>query len=680
MASKRKRKALDRGDAVGLRDILSKLDKVAKGIPLAAFGQTPLWDEPMKAVVAASGRTMTAGIHDLDFFSRVRTPETGSDWRIVSRDDGAMKDPWIAAGELSAFFGAEVWPSRQRLTEAGVRLEQLMPKSGACRESALSRATAGWGWRGIVREVPDPSVIRDIHARHAAQPFLDLLRWGFRETRRRLVQAESRKEAGRLGRRIADTIKRFASAGGHAPLTAMLEELLRLMYRSLLGDCPDTLSFENAREFFRFNVRTAARPRFGVVESFLNPLWGDAARAAYDAAIANSGMVTLAETGGGALPFDVYHPCKGRGVLFLRSNRLVVGFTHSVTIRLDRPVETVGDLARILEDRLGSDLSLVGKAVVLPAMIGGECVMVLTETGSAYIPRTHRWLDAMRKAGIRLRKLHPLLRIRLETWSSLKACDLVFDLPEHLAQAFGKPRIDGKEFARRWRTAVRNQKRLIAKLARIQGPCELVSFLGAEKHELWFRKLEQCTKANARLIEIQRRVDRLRQEALSLRGREDEVRAEIKMLERERGTLNRSTIRPLKRRLEGNCGKVSVAECKKIRAEYEKAARRGKALLLSLESKQSERRDLQAKRKKLGGQMRAIERGKAATAARRLLHSVNMAAARERLKLARNAILAVEGLERANLRPAAWWMLAADPSGKWFEQIRKTARFYLEPL
>ena len=134
---------------------------------------------------------------------------------------------------------------------------------------------------------------------------------------------------------------------------------------------------------------------------------------------------------------------------------------------------------------------------------------------------------------------------------------------------------------------MRKQKRLIAKLARIQGPCELISFLGAEKHETWFRRLEQCTRANARLIEIQRRVDRLRQEALSLRAREDEVRAEIKMLERERGALNRSAIRPLKRRVEGNCGKLSDAECKKARAEYARAARRGKALLLSLDSKQS---------------------------------------------------------------------------------------------
>jgi len=679
LASNRERRPSERDDAVGLRDILRRLDEVAKDVPLAAFGQTPLWDEPMKAVIAASGRPMTAGIHDLDFFSRVRTPDRNSPWRIVSRDDGAMKDPWIAAGELSALFGAEVWPSRQRLTEAGVRLEPLIPKSGACRDGALSRATAGWGWRGIVREAVPPRVIRDIRVRDAAEPFLDLIRWGFGETRRRLTRPDSRKAVGQLQRRMAAAIKQVASRDGDAPLTALLTELLGLMYRSLLGECPDTLAFEDVREFFRFNVRTASRPRFRVLECFLNPLWSDAARAAYDSAVANSGMVTLAETGGGALPFDVYHPCKGRGVLLLHANRLVVGFTRPVTIRLDRPVETIAALARVLEDRLGTDLSLVGKAVVLPAMIGGEYVMTLTETGSAYIPRTRQWLTAMREAGVRL-KLHPLLRIRLETWSSLKACDLVFDLPEHLAQAFGKPRIDGKEFARRWRAAVRKQKRLIAKLARIQGPCELVSFLGAEKHEIWFRKLAQCIRANARLIEIQRRVDRLRQEALNLRGREDTVRAEINMLEKERGALNRSTIRPLKRRLEGNCGELRGAECKKARVEYDKASRRGNALLLALEGKQSERRDLQTKRKQLVKKIRAIERGKTATAARRLLHAVNIAAAKERLKLARNAILAIEGLERANLRPAAWWMPAVDPSGKWFERIRKTARFYLEPL
>ena len=134
-----------------------ELDRVAPGAPLLALGQTPLWDEPMKAIIAAGApRPIFIGIHDLDYFSRARAPLPGPAWRILPRNDGTTRDVWIAAGEISALFGAEVWPSRQALAEAGVRLDRVLP-DGPRRQEMLDRLTEAWGWRGIVRNSPDPS-------------------------------------------------------------------------------------------------------------------------------------------------------------------------------------------------------------------------------------------------------------------------------------------------------------------------------------------------------------------------------------------------------------------------------------------------------------------------------------------------------------------------------------------
>ena len=86
-------------------------------------------------------------------------------------------------------------------------------------------------------------------------------------------------------------------------------------------------------------------------------------------------------------------------------------------------------------------------------MLSAEFVMIFNETGSAYLPRTQQMLAAMRESGVRVRA-NPLLRMRLRTWDSLSVCGAALRLPEHLAQAFGKPALDCREFSRRWRSAV----------------------------------------------------------------------------------------------------------------------------------------------------------------------------------------------------------------------------------
>ncbi len=152
------------------------------------------------------------------------------------------------------------------------------------------------------------------------------------------------------------------------------------------------------------------------------------------------------------------------------------------------------------------------------------------------------------------------------------------------------------------------------------------------------------------------------------------------MLEARRGALNRERIRPLKRNLADLAAQAPAGERARLRAAYAEAEREGGALLLALEAKQKERRRLREKRGEIAARLRALERGRRAAAARRLLLSVERAAEKARLRLVRNALLASEGLPHADLRPSAWWFPALDPTGRWFERVRRTASFRLEPL
>jgi hypothetical protein len=674
-------RAINRGkphEAASLREISRELDRIAPGAPLLALGQTPLWDEPMKAIIASGvTRPMIVGIHDLDYFSRVRSPLSQPAWQIVPRNDGATRDVWIAAGEISALFGAEVWPTRQALAEAGVRLDRLLPE-GPARQPMLDRLTEAFGWRGIVRNGPD-SVVCDTPAREVAPALLDLLEWASRQTQAVLVRSQDRKSVRATIACDAEAVKQFIAECPSGSIGDLFARMLRGFYEGFLSALPPNITVAGARELLAFNRRTADLPRFRFVAHFLDEAESAACRAAYDAAAGESSMNRLAESGEGALPFEVYAPGRGRGTLRVGPAFFAVDFRQPVQWPLAEPVRDVRRLAALLEDALGGGVALLGKALVLPVMLSAEFVMIFNETGSAYLPRTQQMLAAMRESGVRVR-VNPLFRMRLRTWDSLSGCGLALRLPEHLAQAFGKPVLDCKEFSRRWRSAIKEQQRLLRELKSVPGACELVRYLGHDQHDIWFRRLRQCAEANALLLRIQRQSDALRHKALDLRAHEDGAAAEIRMIETRRGRMNRERIRPLKRKLADLPANASAGERAQLDAEYAEAEREGGALLLSLEAKQKELRRFREKRGEIARRLRAIERGRKATSARRLLFAVERAAEKARLQLVRNALLFSEGLPHADLRPSAWWFPALDPTGRWFERVRRTATFRLERL
>jgi hypothetical protein len=674
-------RAIKRGElheAASLRDITRELDRVAPGVPLLALGQTPLWDEPMKAIIAAGAtRPMIVGIHDLDYFSRVRSPLSSSPWQIVPRNDGATRDVWIAAGEMSALFGAEACPMRQTLSEAGVRLDRLL-REAVDERPMLDRLTEAFGWRGIARNGPDCAVC-DTPAREVAPALLELLEWASRQTQAVLARPQDRRSVRATIACNADAVKQFVAERPSGSLGDLFARMLRGFYEGFLGALPPNVTVAGARELLVFNRRTADLPRFRFAGYFLDEATSASCRAAYDAAAGESSMARLADSGEGALPFDVYAPGRGRGTLRVGPAFVAVDFAEPVQWPLAEPAQDVRRLAAVLEDALGGGVALLGKALVLPAMLSGEFVMIFAETGSTYLPRTQQMLAAMRESGIRVRA-NPLLRMRLRTWDSLSVCNATLRLPEHLAQAFGKSGLDCREFSRRWRSAVKEQERLLRELKDVPGACGLVRYLGCDQHDVWFRRLRQCAEANALLVRIQRQADALRHKALDLRAREDSAVAEIRMLETRRGTMNRERIRPLKRRLADLPADASAGERARVGAAYAEAGREGGALLLSLEAKQKELRRLREKRRETAQRLLALERGRKAASARRLLLAVERAAEKARVQLARNALLVSEGLPHADLRPSAWWFPALDPTGRWFARVRRTAAFRLEPL
>lgn len=658
-------------NALPLADFLTHLDGSHPRIPLVAFGQSPLWDESLKSIVAAAtSRPVTLGIHDLDHFSRVRAPLPGAPWQVVPRNDGTLRDVWIAAGELASLFGAEVWPTRHALAAAGVRLDRLLTSRDGGR---LDRLTESWGWHGLLQNTLTPYALCDTPAAEIAEPFCALLRTAFAEAASLLARPADRRNVARRGRELVSRVRAFVAEHPRDSAAALFTDLLRTAQLEIAGRALPNVATTGTREMLQFSPDTASLPRFRFVDVFLGPT-ADAARTAYDAALDET-MSRLSDQGEGALPFEVYVPGRGRAEIRLTNRYLVLNTRPQTEIALREPITHRAALAAVLRDAFGPGVALTGKALVLPAMLSGEFIMLFMETGSAYLPRTQTMLANLRAAGLPI-QVHPIARMRVRALDCLAAVDAEFRLPAHLAQAFGRTTVSAAEFARGWSAAVRDQRKLLQDLRNVRTACDLSPFIRHTDHARWFRAMSDASRANAQLLAIQRRADGLRHKGLALRAKEDEVTRELQSLEQRRGEFNRTHLRPLKRALPD----VPPHERERAAAEYARTDRAGQALLLAIEAKLAERRALRRKRQLLAQDLRRIERGGKAAAARRALARVERLTEAARLGLARNAILASESLPHADVRPSGWWLSAVDPSGRWLAEIARTARYRLEPL
>jgi len=643
----------------GWQDVVAEVQGL--GVPLVAFGQTIFWDESAKAVLRlmldrlAPEVVTVAGIHDSDYFSKLHgRGRTGRGFVLWENNGWTHRELWAAVGETTSLFGAEAAPTVTELQAAGVPLKQLAARSGQDANGFLDDATAAYGWRGVAQLGPVEQIARDVLVSEAGQSLVELFEWGLQQTVDLLAEPEARDAArGRADALLA----RLGAAIREMPSATVSELYRRLIadhYADLLGYPPDRMQTTTTVEYLRFNRQTAGRPRFQVVQAFLCHRLGECARATYNEVVAGVGMYALDLFGEGAIPFDLVVPGRGRGTLRILDHEVRAELEpRPLVVPTDERVVLLEDLAALLEDAVGPEVAIVGKALLGPVMFCSEAVLVLHEGASAYAPRTQQWLSRVNVTCGSLRTM-PILRLGHRAYDALTACDASLRLPEHLAAAFGAETLAAAEFGRRWREIRCQQNALLARLSRAASDRALLSVLAETAADDWARAAADLEGARRTLRDIGAQIEQHRERLSRLRAAERHARLNRANLKRQSGEA---------RRREQETGDVEPREA--LREQ------------IALVSASVER--YREERTKRRAEMAKLSRGAEATAARERIAHLALAAERERLALARRALL-VRHLELGNRRPTGWWFTVIDPSGKWFAEAAQVAEVWLEDL
>jgi hypothetical protein len=267
-------------------------------------------------------------------------------------------------------------------------------------------------------------------------------------------------------------------------------------------------------------------------------------------------MYTLDRFGEGALPFDLVLPGRGRGTLHLRDDgAILVDLDRPLTLPADPagPVTTLDDLAGRIEDALGPDVALVGKAITLLPMLAAEFTLAFHEGASGYSDRTRLLVERLAALGMSLPALRPILRIRYHCWDALQAAPdgTVFRLPPHLAGAFGRETLSASEFAACWQCAVQRATQRLAELKETRSPRALLAYLrrvtGDPDH--WDERDREHEAARLRLLALWDRAQAIQGRVYTLYDQVRVLKREITDLEQQKGDDFRRRVKPLRERL-----------------------------------------------------------------------------------------------------------------------------------
>jgi hypothetical protein len=392
------------------------------------------------------------------------------------------------------------------------------------------------------------------------------------------------------------------------------------------------------------------------VDYFLN--WGTAklAREAYDTAVSGTEIYTLDRFGPGALPFDLVLPEHGRGTLRVTLRAIHVETPNPIRIPLYRPVKSVQDLAAVLAREFGSEVALVGKAVTLISMLATEYMFVFSEEGSGYLRLTRKMNDRFMAGGIGL-GLHPILRLKYQTWDALEVGQSSLSLPEHLESTLASDEIPSGEFASRWESGIRRQQELLAQVRVIRSPRDLLRFLSGKVDGPWEALAAEYAALRESLKQSAARASVMQSQVIDLYSRLAEVKRGIVTTEKAKGDHFRSVIE-------------WTPEHQETRSEF--AARIADLL--------AERRRILLTISELKASRLETERTGEGARARIRSAEIEIQAESARLTLVRNAILAIQGLPHTQHRPSAWWIPMVDRTGGWFRRIAETTELYTEEL
>jgi len=643
----------------GIAEVAAELRRL--DVPLVAFGQTLFWDEASKAVLRrvldehAPEVLLFAGIHDSDYFSKLHGRGRGGEGFVVSgTDDWTRRSLWAAVAETTALFGAETPAEVAELHAAGVPLKHLAARAPEGADSFLDAATAAYGWRGVVQLGAAEQIARDVRVAQVGSTLSELLEWGLNKTLGLLVDPEQRRRSEEQAARLLDRLSCALAEMSEATVSELYQRLIGLHYADLLGYPSERIRPTATCDYLRFNRATWRQARFQPVQAFLCHRVGICARETYNDAVAGQGMYGLDQFGEGAIPFDLIVPGRGRGTLRVLEREVRAEFEAGpLSIPTEERVCLLEDLAARVEDAVGSEAAIAGKALLGPVMFCGEAVLVLHEGASAYVPRTRLWLSRLNSSCGSLRT-YPILRLRQRAYDALAACPTRLRLPAHLAEAFGAEEIEGREFGARWRTVLAEQEQLLARLGGARSVGALLEVIAGEDGERWRPIVEE-----------------LREAQQALRGTGAEIRERRRRLQEIRAAERRARRR--RAELEARSGELRAREQETGDPEPRQALRQLIGVMTD------EIRCREARRGELRAEIAALAGGGPAQAARRRIGEIGAAAEGARLSLARRALL-IRHMEIGDRRPTAWWFSVVDPTGEWFAEAARRAEVYLQDL
>lgn len=644
-----------------VEEALARLDEVSPGVPFLALGQTVLWDEPMKAGIAAEAvrlgrpRKIVAGIHDTDYFAKTPVPVPGrGKYVAVPHNDTTTRGLWSAASEFSCLFGSETVISRHDMVRSGLRLHRVMRE----RPNAIDEATEAWGWRGLVSRDENPPISSEVPYREVAPELRATFDWAIDES----VAMIEDGCGGQSVRSRADLLRGLLCEDLEAPAGQTLSEfyqgLLPTLYR-LNTQSDFELETTSTRELLRFNSETVGRPRFDLVRAFVDPQTRDRAVRAYNDAVRGSEVYALDRFGTGAIPFDLVIPGLGRGTVRVGTRGAVIHTPEVRFLSFRRPIATLEELAAAVEAKFGPDCSLVGKAVSLIGMLAREFVFVFHEGASGYVRYSRQFHANLAAAGLRL-DCHPILRVRYHTWDSLKDCRVWFRLPDPLRLAFGTEELCAPSFGARWREVAREQTAVLERLAECRSPRDLISFLDEQAGGAWRQLRAEYEKLSEQL---ERLLDNVREE----RARRQALLAELKNLKAERVEAERA---------KGEHFRARIFERNPTPTDWE--VRR--SLTERVESAVREIGRVRRELRESLNRQNSVVRSPQTLEMHRRKETIELEAELQRMRVIRRATIASKGLARAGYRPSAWWFPLVCPDGHWFQNTVRSAECYFEPL
>lgn len=641
------------------QQVLEALEQRSPGAPFLALGQTVFWDEPMKAGVLLKARQLgfdrkfIAGVHDTDYFAKVPGRSTGSGYVALGHNDVSTRGLWSAAAEFSALFGSETVVSRDLLASCGVKVSRLLHE----RPGRLDELTEAFGWKGVVSLDNESRTIFETPLGPLFGTLFDTLRWAI-ELSIRQVACKSAEHSRTHAEQLLDLVCGVAGESEGATLSQFYRRLLPEMYSFVAGKRLE-IDTTTTSELLRFHTGTCDLPRFALVDAFLNPHTREQAARAYNDVVRKTDIYTLDRFGVGAVPFDLVIPGVGRGTLRVGTRGAVVMTPSPVGFSFKKPVRDVRQLAAAVEARFGTGCVLVGKALTMIGMLAAEHVFVFHEGASSYVGTSRKLFRALRELGAPL-SLHPILRVRMDAWTSMGSCCMFLKLPEDLKRPFGAEEVSAASFARRWREVGQEQAAMLADLKKLQRPLDLLRFLAQRLRGCWSELASEYEHTQSQMAHMLG-------ELASIRAERQTVIQKGKAL-----VLARTEA---ERRL-GEHWRLAIFEKDPQPSDWDERTR--------LQAELQRVKDDQAEARTEWQALLARQQGLVGSPEARRLHERRKAIALEaelmRVRLVREAALSSEGLVQSSRRPSAWWFPVLCRDGSWLERTSDAAQYYLEPL